>query len=297
MIKPRRIGHATFETPDLDRAIEYYTQVNGLVVAEREKRHAFLISKTGLLAVQLNAGAQSACTKISFEIAPGDDFADLSRELGKHGIKSEERSDPVPGIGKVLAFQDAKGTTIELFKEWSYLGKHLQPLGVGPLKLGHIAFVCPDVQLVTNFYEKVLGFRVSDWIEDFFVFMRCNSDHHTVNFIGGKSARIHHIAFELKDFAHMQDGCELFAQRKIPIIWGPLRPGPGHTVATYHRNADDQVVEFFVELDQMKDEELGYFDPRPWHHDQPQRPKVWPRTGTTVWGPPPTADFLRNRDE
>jgi hypothetical protein len=127
--------------------------------------------------------------------------------------------------------------------------------------------------------------------------MRCNSDHHTANFIRGKSARLHHIAFELKDFAHMQDGCELFAQRKIPIIWGPLRHGPGHNVATYHRNADDQVVEFFIELDQMKDEELGYFDPRPWHHDQPQRPKVWPRTGTNVWGPPPTADFLRNRDE
>src|SRR6266508_2549446 len=296
MIKPRRIGHATFETPDLDRAIEYYTQVNGLVVAEREKRQAFLISKTGLLAVQLNAGAQSACTKISFEIAPGDDFADLSRELGKHGIKSEERSDPVPGIGKVLAFQDAKGTTIELFKDWRYLGKHLQPLGVGPLKLGHIAFVCPDVQLVANFYEKVLGFRVSDWIEDFFVFMRCNSDHHTVNFIGGKSARLRRIAFKLKDFAHMQDGCELFAQRKIPIIWGPLRHGPGHTVATYHRNHDDHVIEFFCELDQMFDEELGYFEPRPWHHDQPQRPKVWTPGQTTVWGPDPKPDFHRGRD-
>src|SRR5947207_576518 len=31
------------------------------------------------------------------------------------------------------------------------------------------------------------------------------------------------------------------------------------------------------ELDQMKDEELGYPDPRPWHHDTPQRPKTWDR--------------------
>jgi hypothetical protein len=28
-------------------------------------------------------------------------------------------------------------------------------------------------------------------------------------------------------------------------------------------------------MDQMKDEELGYFDPRPWHEDRPQRPRDW----------------------
>jgi hypothetical protein len=46
-------------------------------------------------------------------------------------------------------------------------------------------------------------------------------------------------------------------------------------------------------MDQMNDESLGYFEPRPWHHDRPQRPKVWKREdfGLT-WGPPPTADFL-----
>ena len=33
MIKVRRIGHATFETPDLDRQIEHFTQVTGLVIA------------------------------------------------------------------------------------------------------------------------------------------------------------------------------------------------------------------------------------------------------------------------
>ena len=45
MIKPRRIGHATFETPDLEKAIAYYEKFMGLVVAEREKDRAFLMSK------------------------------------------------------------------------------------------------------------------------------------------------------------------------------------------------------------------------------------------------------------
>ena len=89
----------------------------------------------------------------------------------------------------MLTFNDNKGTTIALFKEWSYLGKHLQHHGVGPLKLGHIAWVVDSPQKTAEFYSKVMGFRVSDWIADFFVFMRCNSDHHTVNFIRGTSPK------------------------------------------------------------------------------------------------------------
>ena len=294
MIKPRRVGHATFETPDLDKALEYWTGVNGLKLVQRDKDRAYLASKIGLLTIALERGSEENLKRIAFEMAPDADFADLAKALAADGIKSEVRSDSLPGVGKVLAFADPKGTTIELFTEWSYLGTHHQVYGAGPLKLGHIAYVVTDPQAIADFYCRVLGFRVSDWIEDFFVFLRCNPDHHTVNFIRGPKPKMHHIAFELKDFAHMQNACEILGQRKIPINWGPVRHGPGHNVAIYHRNADDQNVEFYIELDQMKDEDLGYFDPRPWHHDFPQRPKVWDRkVAPALWGPLPMADFRR----
>jgi catechol 2,3-dioxygenase-like lactoylglutathione lyase family enzyme len=292
MIKPRRIGHAT---PDLEKAIAYYTQTMGLVLAAREKDQVCLASKIGILTIVLKQATAERCTKLSFEVAPGEDFADLGRRLADDGVRSELRNDSIPGIAQVLSFADCKGTTIELFKEWSYLGKHEQVAGIGPLKLGHVAFVVQDVNATVEFYEKVLGFKVSDWIGDFFVFMRCNPDHHTVNFIKGQTVKLHHMAFELKDFIHIQNSCDLFGQRNVPIIWGPLRQGPGHNIATYHRNHDDQVIELYTELDQMKDDALGYFDPRPWHRDQPQRPKVWEPGKTNTWGTPPTADFHRDR--
>jgi catechol 2,3-dioxygenase-like lactoylglutathione lyase family enzyme len=296
MIQARRIGHAAFDTPDLAKAIDYYTQVHGLVLASRERNKAYLATRIGQLAVELDQADTAGCKKISFEVAPSSDFSRLSRDLAQEGIQSDLRNDPLPGIPQVLTFRDPKGTAIEIFKDWNYLGAHHQVLGVGPFKLGHVAFVVQDAKLMAEFYRKILGFRVSDWVEDFFVFMRCGPDHHTVNFLTGDSVRLHHVAFEVKDFAQIQTGCELFGEKGIPIIWGPLRHGPGHNVSTYHRNCDDQVMEFYIELDQMKDEELGYFEPRPWHHDLPQRPKVWSRDkAPTIWGPPPTADYLRTR--
>ena len=295
MIKPRRIGHATFETPDLERMVDYYTRTMGLVVAERDNNRVFLTTHLGLLAIELNKGKRERCATLSFEVAPNSDFGEMARELGKEGIKSELRNDSVPGMGPRLIFKDNKDTTIALFKEWSYLGKHLPHFGVGPLKFGHIAFVVDDPQKTAEFYQRVLGFRISDWIDDFFVFMRCNSDHHTVNFIRGNNIKMHHIAFELKDFIHLQNSCDLFGQKRTPIIWGPVRLGPGHNIATFHRNPDDQVVELYCELDKMVDEELGYFEPRPWHRDTPQRPKTWNAKTSNIWGPPPLPDFFRDR--
>jgi hypothetical protein len=44
----------------------------------------------------------------------------------------------------------------------------------------------------------------------------------------------------------------------------------------------------------MLDEKLGYFDPRPWHRDRPQVPKVWDQV-RDIWGTPPTPDYIRQR--
>ena len=146
MIKPRRIGHAVYETPDLDRMIDYYTEVVGLVLAEREKDRAFLATQVGQLAIQLNKASAERGVMLSFEVAPNSDFGALARELEKDGIKSELRNDSIPGLGQVLTFKDNKGTTIALFKDWKYLGKHLQHHGVGVYKLGHIAWVVENPQ-------------------------------------------------------------------------------------------------------------------------------------------------------
>ena len=190
--------------------------------------HAFFAARTGQLVIELRRAAQAQCAKLCFEVAADEDFADIARRLTAHGVKSEMKSDTAPGIAKVLAFQDPKGTTIELFKEWQSVGRGQDVTGIGVLKLGHIAFCVDDPKPIADFYARVLGFKVSDWIDDFFVFMRCNADHHTVNFITGPHGRMHHIAFELRDFSHLQNACDLFGAEGHPdhLGAGAARPRP-----------------------------------------------------------------------
>ena len=123
-------------------------------------------------------------------------------------------------------------------------------------KLGHVAFVVDDAGKMSEFYQKVLGFRVSDVGGGLLCVPALRADHHTVNFLTGKKT-LHHIAFEVKDLSEIHNACELLGQKSNPIIWGSLAHGPGHNVSTYHHNPDSHVVEFYIDFDQMKDEELG----------------------------------------
>ena len=296
MIKPRRIGHATFETPDLEKAIAYYTEMMGLVLAAREKDRAYLASKIGLLTIALQQAGAERCTRLAFEVAPGEDFADLGRKLAADGVSSELRNDSrSPASARCCRLRTARAPPSSCSSNGAISASTSRCPASGRSSSAMSPSWCRTSTPPSRSTQKVLGFKVSDWIGDFFVFMRCNPDHHTVNFIKGQNIKLHHMAFELKDFIHIQNSCDLFGQRNVPIIWGPLRQGPGHNIATYHRNHDDQVIELYTELDQMKDDELGYFDPRPWHRDQPQRPKVWEPGKTNTWGTPPTPDFHRDR--
>jgi catechol 2,3-dioxygenase-like lactoylglutathione lyase family enzyme len=285
MIHVRRLGHATLTTPDIDRQVAYYTEVVGLTLLDRGAKHAVLASKLGLEAVALEAGPPDALARLAFQVAPGSELAHLARALSQHGITSERRSNISPSVSDALVFRDAKDTIIEIFSEYRFPAEDPTQNGIMPIKLGHVAYRVRDVQQVVKFYTGVLGFRVSDWRDETFAFLRCGPDHHTVNFVQDDVPQLHHIAFEVKDWAEIQKACEWLAKNGIPLVWGPGRHIIGHNIAIYHRNADKVRVEFFCEMDQMKDETLGYFDPRPWHQDRPQRPKVWgPDTLRNYWG-------------
>ena len=292
MIKVCRIGHVTLETPDIDRQLDYYQRVLGLHLADRDRHSASLATKIGEVVVILEQGAAPRCVRLSFQVAPGTDMAAAARALSQDGIDTEYRSASQPDGEDVIRFFDPNGTQLELFNQRKFL--RAKPVtGIGPFKLGHVAFIVDDPVATSAFYQRVLGFKVSDWVEQFFVFMRCGPDHHTLNFLKAEGHRMHHFAFEMRDTAHLTESCDVLGREKLEIIWGPVRHGPGHNVATYHLNTDGLMIELYAELDRMSDEALGHFDPKPWHTDVPQVPKTWAgRQRRDIWGPAIPSNFL-----
>ena len=290
MIKVKRLRHVTFASPDVEAQLDYYRSIIGLAVIGRDDRRIILGTDSDELTLVLEHGPASRLTAIAYEVAPGLDLSDLQKSLASLNIKSEVRSNTAPGIPKTLVFNDPDGLPIELFSRWDFC-KPVEPIrGLAVAKLGHVALSTPDPERAAKFFGDVLGFRVSDRIEENFVFLRCGPEHHAMNFARGTEARIHHLAFELRDASHMHQACDLLGRNKFQILWGPVRHGPGHNVAVYHHNPDRYLIELYYSMDLMLDEELGYFEPRPWHRDRPQRPKTWVGLPRDVWGVGPAKE-------
>jgi len=286
MIKVKRLGHATLSTPDLDRQIEYWTEVMGLSLIDKGDDRCFLGTRLGEEAIALERGTEKGgLRRLSFQAKPDSDLGELSAKLAQQGIKAEIRSDISPGVRKAVVFPDPKGTLIEIYADYTFAPADKQEGGISPLKFGHVAYRVKDAKKLTQFYCEILGMRVSDWIGDHFSFLRCGVDHHTVNFVNYDVEALHHIAFELQDWSAIKNACDHLTRKKTQLVWGPQRHTVGHNIAAYHRNPDDIRVELFTELDVMMDEDLGYWEPRPWHEERPLRPKVWPKeTLRSQWG-------------
>ncbi|RKD35741.1 catechol-2,3-dioxygenase [Rhizobium sp. WW_1] len=287
------LNHAVLNTVDLDRQVAYYTDLVGLCLVERGSDHAYLATRSGADALLLRRGQATALTGLALLTHVDKSGEEIRRQLADDGIAAEIRHDPHPGVASSVVFIDLDGFEIELISD-----RRIHPAspshGVAPLRIGHVARCVPDVARTCEFYGSVLGLKVADRIGEHFVFMRTGVEHHTLNFIQSDRSRLHHIAFEMQDSATLTSACDVLAQAERKVIWGPVRHGPGHNIATYHINPEGQMIEFYAEMDRMTNEALGYYDPRPWHGDRPQRPKTWPAgQDIGIWGPGPPEGFLK----
>ena len=291
MFKVLKIGHVEFEVADLGRMTEFYGDVMGLTVTDRDATTTYLSTSVDHHSVILRqGGGETRMTKLAFQVAPASS-AELVTHLHTKGAPAEIRTDSQPAIPELVRTVNADGTAIELYADFTPSPHPYTFRGVNPLKLSHVAALAPDPRKSMAFYTDVLGFRFSDSAGDFFYFLRCGADHHTINLLAGNYVGLQHFAFELADMSHMQAALDEFHRRGVPVLWGPMRHGIGHNLAAYVRDPEGQIVEICAELDRMSNEELGYFDPRPHHDDRPQRPKRWddPRLAGALWGqfPPP----------
>ena len=284
--KVSKIGYVAFDTPDLDKMFWYYTDVLGLQVVARDKNTAYLTTGVDHHCVILNQGDRMPRSAVGYEL--WDTVADAQRRLTDAGYDVEHRSDIAPGTPDVLVLTEpTTGVALHLFEGQQPSGAtNRAPLP--PTKLGHVAAFTPELEQLQSFYQDLLGFKWSDTIGDFFVFLRCNSDHHVANFMAStRKTGMHHIAYEMRDPNHLITMVDHLAKHDFRLHWGPGRHGPGHNLFTYHRDPDGNTIELFTQIDIIHDEAKGYWEPRPWHETYPQYPRTWEVDVATVniWGP------------
>lgn len=286
VVQVSKIGYVGFRTPDVDRLVEYYTDVLDFELVDRSPGQAFLTTGSDHHCVVIDKGEAQGRSFVGYEI--WQPLSDAERRLTDAGYRVERRSDIAPGTPDVVILHEPlTGIPLQLIEgqEPSHV------VGCPPLrptKLGHVAAFTPQLEPMQAFYQDLLGFQWADTIGDFFVFLRCNADHHAANFLASqKKQGMHHVAYEMRDPNHLLTMLDHIAKHGYRLHWGPGRHGPGHNLFTYHRDPDGNTIELFTQIDIVHDEKAGNWEPRPWHETLPQGPRTWEVDAATVniWGP------------
>jgi catechol 2,3-dioxygenase-like lactoylglutathione lyase family enzyme len=146
-----------------------------------------------------------------------------------------------------------------------------------PRKITHVVLNAAQLEKSLKFYEDVLGFKVSDWSENQMVFIRCNTDHHSISFNRADFASVNHIAFEMPNIDAEMRGIGRLKSANCPVRWGVGRHGPGNNVFAYFVDPNGFVIEYTTEVQTVDD---STHEPQIWK----RVPHLMDRWGTA--GPP-----------
>ena len=280
------LGWVEKRTTDTEALIAHYANALSFEVVVRDGARSYLTVNPDHHCLVISEGEPTGRAAVGMRLTGS--LEDAEARLRKAGYTPSRQSDPQPGIADALQISEpGTGTPIVLYERMD-AGSVPALLAPRPTKLGHVASFAPDLAEARGFYETALGFRWSDQVADFFIFMRCNSDHHAVNVMEStKRSGLHHVAFEARDFIHFKDILDNLAKHDVRLNWGPGRHGPGHNIFSYHLDPDGNTIEVFTEIDQILDERDPHWEPRPWHEEFPMGPKEWPLGDATAnqWGP------------
>lgn len=136
-------------------------------------------------------------------------------------------------------------------------------------RLQHVVFASTDLERLFAFLVDVVGFTLSDRVEDDegglrTIFLRCSHEHHSIAVFSASESRLDHHCYEATDWNLIRDWADHFAKQRIPLKWGPGRHGPGNNLFLFIHDPDGNWLEISAELEIVEpDRPVGT-----WPHEQ-----------------------------
>lgn len=269
------LSHVSLGVEDPTAAAAFYADALGLQVDERLADGTIRLGwGLGFHALELTPG--DGLDHFGLSLPDADALAALEERLRGHGVELE-RAEPEGEHPAVIRFRDPDGHRIEVHGPVDRSGEYAADPGRRPVRIHHVTLASPALARQVDFYETVLGFRISDRMGDVFAWLRCNREHHTLAVVAADEVGLDHYCYEIDSWGSLKTWCDELAVRDVPIQWGPGRHGPGNNVFVMFDDLAGTHVELSCEMERYWDESATY-EPRRW--------EPWAKT-INLWGPAP----------
>jgi catechol 2,3-dioxygenase-like lactoylglutathione lyase family enzyme len=252
------LQYVALAVPDLAAERRFFSDVWGLTeVADSDGMVYFAAEGSAHpFVIRLRHDADKKTDLIGFSAASREDVDAIFAQVQRAGGKIIADPAPVDGRSGTYAFRffDPDGRAMEV--ACGAVPRNARLLEAGeaiPIGLSHVVFHSPDHKGLALFFERALGFRLSDWLGEFMVFLRCNRAHHRLAILPGPPA-LNHVAFDVSSIDELMRGLARMHQNGVRLQWGPGRHTAGNNTFSYYETPNGNAVEYTSDLEEVDDE-------------------------------------------
>jgi len=273
------LGYVGLATPNIDQwkmfaqdmlGMEPNTAPNGSIALKMdEKSYRYLIEPSSKSGLQF----------MGFDVGEPFRLHQLEKQLTEAGIEVHSTSSEEKQTKKVtdlIWVNDPDGVRVDFYtdlEEAESPFKPIKPIGgfvTGELGMGHVVRYTPNYKEMSDFYQRILGFSLSDFHDQPYAieFLRTNPRHHSIGLIDDKGPpRLHHTMVEYRywdDVGRAYDLAQL---------------DPSSIAVTLGRHLNDHVTSFYVWTPDDFFIELGWagrrVDDSTWRVEELSSPSLW----------------------
>jgi 2,3-dihydroxybiphenyl 1,2-dioxygenase len=202
------LGYAGFGSADLDDWRQFGTGLVGLQAVERSPSLLAFRMDDRKQRIVIDRSLPEGSRFFGWEVADAAALEELAARLEKHRVDVVAEPQTLADNRRVralISFRDPAGNRLEAFygaeiDETPFSpGRSISGFRTGPLGLGHAVLTVAKLDDVMPFYVDLLGFRLSDYIEQPFraYFFHINARHHSLALIETGRDGMHHLMVEL----------------------------------------------------------------------------------------------------
>lgn len=280
------LRHVDLAVPDFARQLEFYRDIWGLTVVEKDTGIAFLAAEGSpeQYVVRLRAAPEKRLDLISFGAASQAEVDALAAKLAADGITLVSEPDTLgtPGGGYGFRFFDLDGRTVEVSSGVApRQHRRIEEKESIPVRLSHVVVNSPEPDRTRDFYAQHLGFRLTDTIASrefgtFMHFLRCNPIHHSFAVARGPHVSLHHASFELRGLDEYMRGTGRLMRAGVRKLWGPGRHLAGDNTFSYFLDPHGNTVEYTTELEAVAEDR---WHPHVYDLEDPETADQWGTAG------------------
>ena len=253
------LRHVDLAVPDFETQLDFFTSTWGLTSEHSDSGLSFLAAEGSpeQYVVRLRQSPDKRIDLISFGAATPADVDTLAQQVAADGVTlvSEPGTLQTPGGGYGFRFFDNEGRTVEVSADVAVRQHRKIEEGESiPVRLSHVVINSADPDSTRAFYEKHLGFALSDTLMhprmgEMMWFMRVNAWHHSMAIARGPHPSLHHASFEMRGIDEYMRGTGRLLRAGVEKIWGPGRHLAGNNTFSYFLDPHGNTVEYTTELD------------------------------------------------